>query len=113
MPDGTGIDDLVSAQYAVLRHTDDDAAITALVGAVAPGGTLLVVHHDMSSHHAMERAAEHGFDPGDDVGPADVAARLDDGWAIEVDEVRPRPEPVPDDVHDVDDIVLRARRLSA
>lgn len=111
MPGDTGLHDLVSAQYAVLRDTDDDAAITALLGAVAPGGTLLVVHHDMTSHDAVKAAAEHGFDPGDYAGPADVADRLGDGWAIEVDEVRPRPGPLSDDAPHVDDIVLRARRL--
>jgi SAM-dependent methyltransferase len=71
MPDGTGRHDLVSAQYAVLRHTDDGAAIAALLGAVAPGGTLLFVHHDLDTASDAEHAhadehghdAEHGFDP--------------------------------------------------
>lgn len=109
MPDGTGVHDLVSAQYPALRHTNDDA-IMALLGAVAPVGTLLFVHHDMTSRHAMERAHEHGLDPGDYVAPADVADHLGDEWVVEVDEVRPRPGPLPDDAPHVDDIVLRARR---
>src|SRR3954452_14307500 len=37
--------DLVSAQYPALRLTSDDAAIRTLLRLVAPGGTLLVVHH--------------------------------------------------------------------
>lgn len=47
MPGGTGRHDLVSAQYPALRHTEDRAAMAALAGAVAPGGTLLFVHHDV------------------------------------------------------------------
>lgn len=39
--------DLVAALYPALRRTDpdDDAAERALLAALAPGGTLLVVHH--------------------------------------------------------------------
>ena len=37
--------DLVSAQYPVLRPTPEQDAERALMDAVAPGGTLLVVHH--------------------------------------------------------------------
>lgn len=39
--------DLVTALYRALRrtHPDDDAAERALLAALAPGGTLLVVHH--------------------------------------------------------------------
>jgi SAM-dependent methyltransferase len=108
MPGGTGAHDLVTAQYPGLRRTDDDAVIAALLGAVAPGGTLLVVHHDTFSGHA----AEDGFDPAEYVVPADVAAHLDDRWQIEVHETRPRPEPLPPGTDHVRDVVLRARRLA-
>lgn len=104
-PGGTGVHDLVSAQYAVLRRTADDATITALLAAVAPGGTLLVVHHDLAGHDAHEH-----FDPAEYVLPAVVAAHLDDGWDLEVHEHRPRPEPVPAGAHHVGDVVVRARR---
>lgn len=96
--------DLVSAQYPVLRRDSD--AVDVLLGAVAPGGTLLVVHHELVSSHAEE----HGFDPDDYVMPADVAARLGPGWVVEVDETRDRPGPLPEDARHVRDVVLRARR---
>lgn len=109
MPGGTGVHDLVSAQYPALPRTDGDAMIAALLDAVAPGGTLLVVHHDLDPAHADE----HGFDPDAYLMPDDVAAHLDDGWQMEVHETRPRPEPVPADARHIRDIVLRARRLEA
>jgi SAM-dependent methyltransferase len=103
-----GAFDLVSAQYPVLRRTPTDEAERALLAAVAPGGTLLVVHHaEFDPEHARER----GFDPADYVQPAQVAALLDDDWQIEVDETRPRSvESGAGAGHTVDQ-VLRARRL--
>jgi SAM-dependent methyltransferase len=101
--------DLVSAQYPVLRRTPANEGERALLAAVAPGGTLLVVHHaDMDPQHARAR----GFDPADYVQPAQVAALLDAGWQVEVDELRPRTvESGAGAGHTVDQ-VLRARRLS-
>ncbi|MDT7553381.1 MAG: hypothetical protein QOI16_1917, partial [Pseudonocardiales bacterium] len=59
--------DLVSAQYPALLHTAGDDAERTLLAAVAPGGTLLVVHHaDVDT----EQAKAHGFDPADYVSPA-------------------------------------------
>lgn len=107
MPGGTGAHDLVSAQYPALPRADGDATIAALLDAVAPGGTLLVVHHDLDPAHADE----HGFDADDYLMPDDVAAHLDDGWQMEAHETRPRPEPVPADARHIRDIVLRARRI--
>jgi SAM-dependent methyltransferase len=101
--------DLVSAQYPALRRTPDAAAERALLAAVAPGGVLLLVHH-AGMHEQPVR--EDGFDPADYVWPTMVAALLDDDWAVEADEQRPRV--MPDGgagAHHVDDIVLRARRL--
>src|SRR5919112_1505491 len=43
--------DLVSAQYPALLHTFDHAPERALLSAVAPGGTLLVVHHAIDLKH--------------------------------------------------------------
>jgi SAM-dependent methyltransferase len=131
MPGGPGRHDLVSAQYPAIPASDE--AIAALLGAVTPGGTLLFVHHDMRHHdhgsHAGDAAdhTEHaagghghghdhegegpGFDPDDFVMPGDVAARLDDGWEVEVHEIRDRPAvDLPDDARHVRDIVLRVRR---
>ncbi|MFJ9038506.1 class I SAM-dependent methyltransferase [Streptomyces sp. NPDC102406] len=102
--------DLVSAQYPALLRTPDAAAERALLGAVAPGGVLLLVHHaGMDTHEAHE---ESGFDPADYVWPSMVAALLDEDWAVEVDEVRPRVAPESGaGAHHADDVVLRVRRL--
>ena len=109
IPHGMGTYDLVSAQYTVLRRDDDDTAINALLAAVAPGGTLLVVHHQLDPAYV----SEHGVDPAEYVMPGDVAAHLDDGWDLEVHETRPRPEPVPREAKHVRDVILRARRLAS
>ncbi len=104
--------DLVSAQYLAIRHTDDDAGIRGLMAAVGPGGTLLVVGHGEPSDHEAHEAHDHGGPSHDGwVQPADVAARLDDGWLIEVHEIRPRPS-APAGSRHTDDVVLRARRLA-
>jgi SAM-dependent methyltransferase len=104
----TGAFDLVSAQYPALLRTPGDDAERALLAAVAPGGTLLVVHHaDIDPEEAKAR----GFDPADYVGPADVAALLGDGWRVEVDEKRPRDITGGAGAHHTHDLVLRARRL--
>jgi SAM-dependent methyltransferase len=103
-----GAFDLVSAQYPALLRTPGDDAERALLAAVAPGGTLLVVHHaDIDPEEAKAR----GFDPADYVGPADVAALLGDGWRVEVDEERPRDITGGAGAHHTHDLVLRARRL--
>ena len=100
--------DLVSAQYPALHRTEENAAERALLNAVAPGGMLLVVHHPLPT---AEEAAAHGFDLRDYVSPADVAALLDAGWRIDVDEVRPRHVAAGAGAHHTEDVVLRARRL--
>jgi SAM-dependent methyltransferase len=107
LPAGTF--DLVSAQYPALLRTDDHNAETALLAAVAPGGTLLVVHHQIVD---AEQFKAHGCDPEDYVSPADVAALLDDGWRIEVNETRPRHVTGGAGSHHTHDVVLRARRTA-
>lgn len=101
--------DLVSAQYPALPRTADAAAERALLAAVAPGGTLLLVHHaGMDSRPVSDT----GFDPADYVWPSMVAALLDGDWTVEVDEQRPRVAPESGGgAHHTDDVVLRARRL--
>ncbi|MFF0816934.1 class I SAM-dependent methyltransferase [Rhodococcus sp. NPDC003318] len=101
--------DLVSAQYPALRVTPDRAAERALLAAVAPGGTLLVVHHDMRDADAMR---DRGFDPDDWVAPRDVAALLDAGWRIDVNEVRERSINGGAGAHHTHDVILRAHRLA-
>jgi len=97
--------DLVSAQYPALRRTPDDAAERALLGAVAPGGTLLVVHHDLREH-----TFEHDINPDDWVSPRDVARQLDDSWTVEADDVRERTVSGGAGARHTHDVVLRARR---
>lgn len=100
--------DLVSAQYPALLRTREKAAELALLHAVAPGGALLMVHHqlpadgDSGAHSAALR---------DYVGLADVAALLDQNWHLEVYETRPRNVSAGAGAHHTEDVVLRARRL--
>lgn len=106
--DGSSFD-LVSAQYPALLRTPDAAAERALLGAVAPGGLLLLVHHAGMQHQPVR---DDGFDPADYVWPASVTALLDDDWEIELDEERPRVAPDSGaGSHHAADLVLRARRL--
>lgn len=102
-----GFFDLVSAQYPALRRTPADDAERALLSAVAPGGTLLVVHHDVSDPTV---SLEHGFDPSDWVGPRDVAELLGDDWHIDVNELRQRTVTGGAGARHTHDIVLRATR---
>ena len=72
--------DLVSMFYPALLR-GDGSVVRTLLGAVAPGGTLLVVHHAFVDR---EQALEHGFDPDDYVGHADLVAAIpDEGWTVE------------------------------
>jgi SAM-dependent methyltransferase len=101
--------DLVSAQYPALLRTPDAAAEHALLGAVAPGGVLLLVHH---AGMETQEAHDGEFDPADYVWLSMVAALLNDDWVLEVDEQRPRV--IPDGgagAHHADDVILRARRI--
>jgi len=99
--------DLVSAQYPALLSTPEDEAERTLIGAVAPRGHLIVVHHaDMDSHHAQDA----GFDPADYVSPSDVAALLDDDWQVSFDERRVRTVSGGAGAHHSHDTVLSAHR---
>lgn len=125
--DDLGTYDLVSVQYPAIRRTG--TAIAALLRTVAPGGTLLFVHHDLEApgpgtQHGgaghgpagdggHDADASHGFDPAEYVMPDDVAAALGHGWTIEVQTTRPRPGPLPPEAKHVADVVLRARRLAS
>jgi thioredoxin reductase/protein-L-isoaspartate O-methyltransferase len=106
--------DLVSAQYASIPRTHDDRGVHNLLNAVAPGGTLLIVSHDLEPMRAPTDTPTHGrpFDPDAYVRVDDFAAALADSaaWDIELHEKRPRPEGAASASHHVDDIVLRARR---
>jgi SAM-dependent methyltransferase len=107
LDDRHGCFDLVTVFYPALMRTPDRAAEAALLGAVAPGGTLLVVHH---ADFDREVALSHGFDPDDYVGHDDVVAALGDGWVIERDERRERDVTEGAGAHHHHDLVVRARR---
>ena len=107
--------DLVSAHYASIPRTPDRRGIDNLLNAVAPGGTLLVVGHDLAPMRAPIDTHQHSrpFD-------ADAYVRIDDfvsalldepNWTVEVHETRNRPPGASS--HHVNDVVLRARRHPA
>lgn len=100
--------DLVIAFYPALIR-GDGTIIETLLRTVAPGGTLLVVHHAFVD---LERAREHGFDPDDYVRHQDLLAALTgrDGWTIEAAEERGRTAPEGPGAHHTTDRLLRARR---
>lgn len=115
-PFGGATFDLVTAHYASIPRTPDDRAIANLVGAVAPGGTLLVVGHDPIPMRAAAAGGPGGhrpmFDPDAYVQADDVAAAIadDPAWSIEVHGPIGRPPGAASASHHADDIVLRARR---
>ncbi len=99
--------DLVSVHYFPLPHEADHSAVRGLLDVVAPGGTLLFVSHDLAELPPPE---ELGVDPAAFYQPGEVAALLDSGWTILVDETRARTAPPPPGTHHTRDTVLRARR---
>jgi thioredoxin reductase/SAM-dependent methyltransferase len=110
----SGAFDLVSAQYASIPRTPDDRGVHNLLSAVAPGGTLLAVSHDLAPMraHIGTMPQQQVFDPDAYVRVEDIAAAITDSteWEIEVHQTRPRPPGAVAASHHVDDVVLRARR---
>jgi SAM-dependent methyltransferase len=108
--------DLAVAMYASIPRTADGRGVRNLLGAVAPGGTLLVVSHDLAPMRTPidVTTASRGYDPDAYVRVDDVAAAVagDDGWGVERHELRARP-PGATSSHHVDDVVLRLRRNGA
>ncbi|MFC4852354.1 class I SAM-dependent methyltransferase [Actinophytocola glycyrrhizae] len=102
-----GAFDLVAALYFSVQREPGHRAVRNMLAAVAPGGTLLYAHHDITGH---EHEKNPGFDPADFYFPADIAEMLDeDQWTILTHETRPRTD-VPPEARHVNDIVLKARR---
>ena len=116
-PFETAAFDLVSAQYASIPRTPDGRGVRNLLNAVAPGGTLLIVSHDLEPLRAPAGAPEHSrpFDPDAYVRVDDFAAALaaSPRWDIELHEKRPRPPGAASASHHAHDIVLRARRRAS
>lgn len=117
--DATGYDgrtyDLVSLQYGSFLRTPEQRALRNLLGAVAVGGTLLVVGH--APHRAGEPVdpAERTvlWDAQAYVGIEEIAAAAaaSGRWRVEVHETRPRPAGAVSS-HHVEDVVFRAVRTA-
>jgi SAM-dependent methyltransferase len=105
--------DLVNVQYPGLLH-EQGRSLAALLTLVAPGGTLLFVHHaDLAGEHAdahHDGVGPAGLDPADYLLPRDVYDGLDDAWTVEVFEERPRSVTAGAGAGHTVDLVLRARR---
>ncbi|NEE01368.1 class I SAM-dependent methyltransferase [Phytoactinopolyspora halotolerans] len=99
--------DLVSVPYFPLPRQPDHAALHALLDAVAPGGTLIVVSHDLADLPARHG---NGVDFRDYYQPDDIAGILDDAWTVLINQRRPREAPAPAGTHHTHDTVLRAQR---
>lgn len=108
-----GAFDLVSLQYGSFHRTPEGRGLHNLLGAVAPGGTLLVVAHDLTPLQQPNDVASQTrmYDPSAYVGVEEIAAAVtaDPAWTIEVHETRPRPAGAVS-THHVDDVIVRARR---
>ncbi len=104
----------MSAQYASIPRTPDRRGVHNLLRAVAPGGTLLVVSHDLEPMRTPidTQTQSRIFDPDAYVRVEDFIDVLDHqpGWTIELHEKRPRPAGATSASHHSDDIVLRAVR---
>ena len=112
---GTAAFDLVSAHYASIPRTADNRAVANLLDAVAPGGTLLIVGHDLEPMRKPIETTEHSrpFDPDAYVRIEDFISALtnDQNWTIELHETRARPAGAAS--HHANDVVLRAKRAVA
>jgi thioredoxin reductase len=105
--------ELVYASYASLPRTPDRRGVRNILNAVAPGGTLIIISHDLEAMHDPQH--QHvPFDPNAYLQIDDFAAALKEaqGWTIDVNDKRPRPPGSATAAHHVDDLVLRARRTS-
>jgi SAM-dependent methyltransferase len=102
-----GAFDLVSLQYFPLLRQPGHSALRGLLAAVAPGGTLLIVSHDLAD---LPPDQDHGITPADYYQPSEVAGVLDDSWTIIASETRPRTAPAPAGTRHTHDTVLRAQR---
>ena len=113
-PFGTETFDLVSLQYGSFKRTPDQRGLRSLLAAVAPGGTVLVVHHDLTPLRDPVDVSTQTrmYDPEAFVGVDEIAAALTadpDTWHVDIHETRSRP-PGAASTHHVSDVVLRATR---
>ncbi len=92
--------------------TSDERGLHNVLNAVAPGGLLLIVSHDLEAMraHAATHENSRPFDPNAYVRVEDFVNTLTNkpDWTIEVNESRARPSGASS--HHINDIVFRARR---
>jgi SAM-dependent methyltransferase len=103
--------DLVSAQYMHLPPAERRDLFSRLAAAVAPGGALLIVGHDISD---IEAGAHRPDMPEMFFTVDEVVGSLDaEHWEVVTAEARPRPGHVHEgqDIT-VHDAVIRARRMA-
>jgi SAM-dependent methyltransferase len=103
--------DLVSSQFMQLPPEPRATLFEALISAVRPGGTLLIVgHHPSDLGSGVRRPPmPELFYTADD-----VAGLLDDAWSVHVKDVRPRPATTAEGVEvTIHDSVLRATRRAS
>ncbi|ADG97232.1 Methyltransferase type 11 [Segniliparus rotundus DSM 44985] len=101
--------DLVSLQYYPLPLAAGEQGASGFIEAVAIGGVLLVVGHDMHQH-AQHQHKDPRFNPADYYVPSQIADLLDSDWEILMHEARRRERPLPDGSEAPDDLVLKAVR---
>ncbi|HVM20069.1 MAG TPA: class I SAM-dependent methyltransferase [Egibacteraceae bacterium] len=105
--------DLVSAHYASIPRTPDHRGVRNVLDAVAPGGTLLVVSHDLAPMRVPVDTLTHSqaFDPDAYVVVDDFVEALagSPDWEIRTRGKHTRPAGAAS-THHVDDIILRASR---
>lgn len=101
-----GTYDLVTTHFLHVPKSEQQPLFRHLASAVAPGGTLLVVGHDLSDMGKMPRPdlVEYGWTV------EEVVATLGEGWTIEVAQARLRQAVVDGNEVTIHDAVLRARR---
>jgi SAM-dependent methyltransferase len=108
-PPEPGSFDLVSAQFVQLPPEPRTRLLTALIAAVRPGGTLLVVGHHPSD---LTTGAHRPPMPEVFYTADEIAALLDHSWTVDVSEARPRPasaaDGAPVTVHDA--VLVATRR---
>ena len=100
--------DLVSVQFMQLPPGPRTRMFSALIPAVRDGGTLLVVGHHPSD---LGTGAARPHMPEVFYSSDEIAALLDESWAVEVSEARPRRAATPDGAEvTIHDAVLVATR---
>ena len=107
-----GAFDLVAAHYVPIPRTPDRRGVRNLLEAVAPGGTLLFVSHDLEPIRASgDTNNHHPYDPDAYLNVADFVDVLEGSseWEIKTHETRGRPA-AKSSPH-INDIVLRAQHI--